>query len=103
MQSDLTTTSAKFQVAKGAITAMFGFLKRHSRSVQVVEAAVHERMKLNLLNYTQTIFEQVKQRTMERQLNVDSDISSLGTALIQDIISMWSQITEHFDRGRRDV
>lgn len=50
IQSEVAMTSAKFQVAKWALTATFYHLKRRSGNVQAVEAAVQERMKPNLRN-----------------------------------------------------
>lgn len=60
-------------------------------------------MKSNLRICIQTELDQVKQCTEAYQLNVEGDISTLGTALTQDIRSMCARITERLDKVRRDV
>lgn len=60
-------------------------------------------MKTILQNYIQTVLDQVEKTTKSYQLNVDDDISSLETALTQEITSMYAQITERLDRLRQNV
>lgn len=74
----------------------------HCSFVRAAESAVQERMS-NLRNYMQTVSDQVKQSTDAYQLNVDGDITSLGTALAQDVSSMSAQITERLARVGQDV
>lgn len=103
MQGELATTSALLRITKRGLTATFDPFKRHSSNVQAAEATVQERIKSNLGNNIQTIFNGVKQIIKAYQLNVDGHISSLGTALPEDMGSMCAQITEHIDTVRRDV
>lgn len=74
VQRELVTTSAKLQVAKGALTAALDHFKRHSSTLCVAEAAVQERIKSNLLNYIWAVLYEIEQTTEECQLNVDGDV-----------------------------
>lgn len=64
---------------------------------------MQNRINSNLLNYIQTVFDQVKQSTEAYQLSLEGGISSLGTALMQYIPSIGAQITVRLDKMLRDV
>lgn len=53
--------------------------------MQAVEAAVQQRLKSNLSNFMQMVFEQVKQSAKAYELNVEANILSLRMASTQDI------------------
>lgn len=103
MQGEVVTTSGKPQMANGALTATFYPLKWHFINVQSAEAVEHNHMKYNLQRYIQTVFHQVKESIKTYQLNIEGDMSSLGTSLTKDIRSMCARITKCVDRVRGDV
>lgn len=90
VRDDLATASAKLQVAKGAFNDNFDHYNRHCSIVCLAEAPVQERLKSSLWNYIQTIFAQVKQSNEAYQLDVDCNMSSLGTEFSNDIRSMYA-------------
>lgn len=67
------------------------------------EDVVQERMKSNLRNHMQMVSDQVKQSTKKYQWNVEGAISSLGTALTEDIWGMCACITDCLDLVPPDV
>lgn len=85
-QNEVTTTSAKLLVAKNALTATFDHHKRRFSNVHAAEAAVQVRMKFNLRNFMQTVFDHVKQSTKAYLLNAGSDIPSLGASLHNQLV-----------------
>lgn len=60
-------------------------------------------MKSYLRNYMRIVFDQVRQSTEAYLLNMEGDISSLQTAIVQDIPGMWAYVTERLHSVRRDV
>lgn len=71
--------------------------------MKIAKVALQEQIKCNLQNYIQVIFEQIMQNTGTYQLNVEGEITSLGTALSQDIRRMRKKLVEHLDPLRRNV
>lgn len=80
MQGQLERTLARLQVPRTP-TATLDCLKRQCSTGPAAKTAVQARIKSNLRNYTQPIFNKVKQSTEGYQLSVKDEIFLLGLAL----------------------
>lgn len=83
-----------------ALNSGFGELKEYSSSVQRAGVAVQRRMKSNLQNNVQDIFDQVKQSPEAEHLNVKCYIQSLGTPESQNALRICLSMAEFVDASR---
>lgn len=101
-QDQLEISSAKLQILERAITAPFGHFMLHASNVQAANAVEQTRLK-SFRSYMPTVIDQGKRSAKAYRVNVEGDILSLLTALIQNVCGMCTSISKHLGSGRQQV